>query len=235
MGKNLKQKFVWILMIVVLPSFWNACGNVNFEAQSGSNFKNCALTGADLSNCFNTQPGVLKEMRQSVNVAAQSEVDIQGRGTGKSYVIGWEINEIVRRMPRSITLITGRTYGQIYTRTLPSTIKFLEKIGYEKDKDFKIGGKPPETFLSPYEPVTKFDNYISFANGTGFLMLSQERAGSSRVYGVKTFEHPFDRLEDSCHDVLNLVPEFDKRFVRWLMQCSSPRVVSPICCKIPML
>jgi len=111
---------------------------------------------------------------------AQSEVDIQGRGTGKSYVIGWEINEIVRRMPRSITSITGRTYGQIYTRTLPSTIKFLEKIGYEKDKDFKIGGKPPVTFLSPYEPVTKFDNYISFANGTGFLMLSQERAGSSR-------------------------------------------------------
>ncbi len=111
---------------------------------------------------------------------AQSEVDIQGRGTGKSYVIGWEINEIVRRMPRSITSITGRTYGQIYTRTLPSTIKFLEKIGYEKDKDFKIGGKPPQTFLSPYEPVTKFDNYISFANGTGFLMLSQERAGSSR-------------------------------------------------------
>ena len=44
---------------------------------------------------------------------AQSEVDIQGRGTGKSYVIGWEINEIVRRMPRSITSITGRTYGQI--------------------------------------------------------------------------------------------------------------------------
>jgi hypothetical protein len=111
---------------------------------------------------------------------AQSEVDIQGRGTGKSYVIGWEINEIVRRMPRSITSITGRTYGQIYTRTLPSTIKFLEKIVYEKDKDFKIGGKPPEVFLSPYEPVTKFDNYISFANGTGFLMLSQERAGSSR-------------------------------------------------------
>jgi hypothetical protein len=111
---------------------------------------------------------------------AQSEVDIQGRGTGKSYVIGWEINEIVRRMPRSITSITGRTYGQIYTRTLPSTIKFLEKIGYEKDKDFKIGGKPPEVFLSAYEPITKFDNYISFANGTGFLMLSQERAGSSR-------------------------------------------------------
>ena len=63
---------------------------------------------------------------------AKSEVNIHGRGTGKSYIIGWEISRIVRTMPRSITAITGRTFGQIYTRTLPSTLKFLEKIGFEK-------------------------------------------------------------------------------------------------------
>lgn len=111
---------------------------------------------------------------------AKNEVNIEGRGTGKSYKIGWEINQIVRRMPRSISSITGRTYGQVYTRTLPSALKFLQQIGFEKDKDFKIGGKPPKTWLTPYEPVTKYENFISFANGTGFLMLSQEREGSSR-------------------------------------------------------
>lgn len=111
---------------------------------------------------------------------AKSEVDIEGRGTGKSYKIGWEMNQIVRNMPGSISSITGRTFGQIYTRTLPSSIKFLERIGYEKDKDFKIGGKPPKGWKSPYEVVTKFENFISFSNGTGFLMLSQEREGSSR-------------------------------------------------------
>ncbi len=37
---------------------------------------------------------------------------------------------------------------------------------------------------------------------------------ASRVYGVKTFEHAFDRLEDRCHEVLNMVSEFDDRFVR---------------------
>lgn len=99
---------------------------------------------------------------------AKSEVDIHGRGTGKSYIIGWEINQIVRTMPRSITAITGRTFGQVLTRTLPSTLKFLEKLGYEKEKDFKIGGKPPKSFIEPYEKVTKFENFISFANGTGF-------------------------------------------------------------------
>jgi hypothetical protein len=33
-------------------------------------------------------------------------------------------------------------------------------------------------------------------------------------YGVKSFEHPIDRLEDRCTEVLNLVPEFDERFIR---------------------
>ncbi|MCY1720168.1 hypothetical protein OU798_07430 [Prolixibacteraceae bacterium Z1-6] len=110
----------------------------------------------------------------------KNQVNIEGRGTGKSFKIGWEMNDIVRQMPRSITAITGRTYGQVYTRTLPSSLKLLAKLGYEKDKDYKITGKPPKGWLSPHEPVTKFDNFISFSNGTGFLMLSQEREGSSR-------------------------------------------------------
>ena len=111
---------------------------------------------------------------------AKSQVDIHGRGTGKSYIIGWEINNIVRTMPRSVTSITGRTYGQILTRTLPSTMKFLEHLGYIKDKDYVIGRKPPNGFIDSYEKINKYENFISFRNGTGFLMLSQERQGSSR-------------------------------------------------------
>jgi hypothetical protein len=37
---------------------------------------------------------------------------------------------------------------------------------------------------------------------------------SSKIYGVKTFEHALDRLEDRCASVLNLVSEFDARFIR---------------------
>ena len=111
---------------------------------------------------------------------AKSQVDIHGRGTGKAYIIGWEINNIVRTMPRSVTSITGRTYGQILTRTLPSTMKFLETLGYIKDIDYVIGRKPPKGFLDSYEKINKYENFISFRNGTGFLMLSQERQGSSR-------------------------------------------------------
>lgn len=35
-----------------------------------------------------------------------------------------------------------------------------------------------------------------------------------KVYGVKSFEHAFDRLEDRCDEVLNFVSVFDQRFIR---------------------
>ncbi|MFN5485942.1 MAG: SAVED domain-containing protein [Bradyrhizobium sp.] len=35
-----------------------------------------------------------------------------------------------------------------------------------------------------------------------------------RIYGVKSFEHAFDRLEERCHAVLDLVPAFDERYIR---------------------
>lgn len=38
--------------------------------------------------------------------------------------------------------------------------------------------------------------------------------GGPRVYGVKSFEHAFDRLEDRCHVVLDLIPSFDERYIR---------------------
>lgn len=34
------------------------------------------------------------------------------------------------------------------------------------------------------------------------------------TYGVKSFEHPIDRLEDRCVGVLDFTPDFDERFIR---------------------
>ncbi|MFC4250356.1 SAVED domain-containing protein [Sinimarinibacterium flocculans] len=34
------------------------------------------------------------------------------------------------------------------------------------------------------------------------------------VFGVKSFEHPFDRLEDRCTVALDLIPHFDERTIR---------------------
>lgn len=117
---------------------------------------------------------------------AKNKVDVWGRGTGKSFGVGWDINLINKTMPRAVTSVTGQTYGQLLTRTLPSTFKLLESMGYKRHQDaknpgnYKITGKPPAHWHSPYEKIMKYDNFISFSNGNGLLMLSQDRAGSGR-------------------------------------------------------
>ena len=116
----------------------------------------------------------------SIMYGSKNKVDIWGRGTGKSFLVGWDINLVNRLMPQALISVTGQTYGQLLTRTLPSTFKFLEQLGYQKDQNYVIGRRPPKGFLSPLEKLMKHDNVISFANGNAILMLSQDRIGSGR-------------------------------------------------------
>lgn len=105
-----------------------------------------------------------------------------GRGTGKSTHIGGHINDLVKALPRASGVIVGETYQQILTRTLPSTIQGLEMHGLIKDKHFFVGKKPPKSWdwAEPYQPPLKHDYYISFWNGTGMHLVSQDRPGSGR-------------------------------------------------------
>jgi hypothetical protein len=54
-------------------------------------------------------------------------------------------------------------------------------------------------------------SFQTLCNRENLLGQSEERP---RIYGVKSFEHPIDRLEQRCDQVLNLVPAFDDRFIR---------------------
>jgi len=81
---------------------------------------------------------------------AKSRVDVWSRGTGKSYLVGWDIHTVNRKMPGALISVTGQTYGQLLTRTLPSTFKFLETLGYAKDKNYVVGRRPPISFYSPF-------------------------------------------------------------------------------------
>ena len=51
---------------------------------------------------------------------AKQKYAIYSRGTGKSFIVGAEIDENVRLMPRGVTTLTQATYGQALTKTLPS-------------------------------------------------------------------------------------------------------------------
>lgn len=124
--------------------------------------------------------------QRTVLLAPQNKINIEGRGTGKSYQVGWDVNFVNRVMPGAITAVTGTTFGQLLTRTLPSTFKFLQQLGYKQHisradpGNYVVNQKPPAHFHRPYEEIMKYDNIISFSNGNAILLLSQDRAGSAR-------------------------------------------------------
>ena len=61
--------------------------------------------------------------------------------------------------------------------------------------------------------TVKFDR-VSFREACEQERLLVGSEPAPRAYGVKSFEHAFDRLEDHCEEVLNFVPAFDERYIR---------------------
>ena len=71
---------------------------------------------------------------------AKNKYAIYSRATGKSFIVGSEVDENVRLMPRGVTTISQSTIGQALTKTLPSTFKMLEMLGYKRyDHQTKTG------------------------------------------------------------------------------------------------
>ena len=111
---------------------------------------------------------------------AKIKVLVAGRGTGKSFINGSEIDENVRMMPRGITANVQKTLGQALTKTLPSAFKLLESLGYKrwdaktKTGDYVICRQPPNSFYTPFEKLMSYEYVISFSNGHAIYILSQE-------------------------------------------------------------
>ena len=135
---------------------------------------------------------MINEQTISVNPAqmaflmlqARQKYAIFSRGTGKSFIVGAEIDENVRLMPRGVTTLTQATYGQALTKTLPSSFKMLELLGYKKydtdthQGDYVVCRKPPDGWYLPYEHLLSFEHCITFSNGHCLYILSQD--GNSR-------------------------------------------------------
>lgn len=122
------------------------------------------------------------QSRFLVNILrANSATSVWSRGTGKSFQIGWLMKNIVHSMPRSAWAINGQSYKQILSRTLPSTKSALEYIGFVEDKDYLVGKKPPAAWRwkRPMEPPSDYSHFISFKNGAGFHLISQDGGGGA--------------------------------------------------------
>lgn len=115
---------------------------------------------------------------------AKNKYVIYSRGTGKSFIVGAEVDENVRLMPRGVTTLAQATYGQALTKTLPSTFKLLEQLGYKRydtktrSGDYVVCRTPPEGWYRPYEHLMSYEHCITFSNGHVLYILTQD--GNSR-------------------------------------------------------
>lgn len=127
---------------------------------------------------------VNKAQLASIMLQAKNSYFVWSRGTGKSFIVGKYVDELVRKFPRSVTTLSQATYGQALTKTLPSTFKALEMMGYRRydpgsrTGDYVVCKTPPDGFARPYEHILSFEHCITFANGSVLYILSQD--GSAR-------------------------------------------------------
>lgn len=127
---------------------------------------------------------VNKAQMAALMFQAKNKYFVWSRGTGKSFIVGSEVDENVRLMPRGITSVTQSTLGQALTKTLPSTFKMLEKLGYKKydynthTGDYVVCRTPPDGFYLPMEHIMSYEHCITFSNGHMLYLFSQD--GNSR-------------------------------------------------------
>jgi hypothetical protein len=120
-------------------------------------------------------------------IGSPTEVLIAGRGTGKTEGVVAEgtSNRFFKTMPRGAGVIVGATFSQLMTRTLPGLIAGWELLGYKMGQHYLIGQKPDAAFKKrwkwegPYRPPLDYKYFVSWFNGAGAHLVSQERPGSS--------------------------------------------------------
>jgi hypothetical protein len=128
-----------------------------------------------------------KPQLKSMMIAAPDEVLIAGRGTGKSegVLAPKSAKNYFGTMPRSAGVLVGATYNQILTRTLPALAAGWEKLGYVRDVHYIVGRKPTDKWIKtwkwpgPYRQPFNFQYFVSWWNGAGAHLVSQDRQGSS--------------------------------------------------------
>lgn len=132
-----------------------------------------------------------KPQIRSMIVNAPEEWAVWARGTGKTKgLIAPKSAQYLNMMPRCVGVFVGATFQQLLTRTLPPVIAGWEKLGYINGIHYTIGVKPSQKFRDqwrwqgPYHLPLNFEYFISWWNGAGIQLISQDRAGSSNGVSI---------------------------------------------------
>jgi hypothetical protein len=100
---------------------------------------------------------------------------VAGRAFGKSFVNGIIVMIYVAKLPRSRGLLLGPTYTQILTNSLAPMKSAWSWFGYTEGIDYVVGRKPPVHFDHPYQKPDRYENVVSWWNGTCMLLGSMDR------------------------------------------------------------
>lgn len=104
---------------------------------------------------------------------------LAGRGSSKSFTNGLDIADRIENFPKSCGLFNSPTYSQIYTRTLiPMKAAWQQHLDYIEDIDYVVGKVPPKYFDRPWHKPHKYENVVTFWNGTTVVFGSFDRPSS---------------------------------------------------------
>lgn len=151
-----------------------------------------------------------------------------GRGGGKSTGAAIDIKTIVYDMPRSKNFILGATYKDILTKTLPSTIKALRLLGFEKDLHYFIGRYPPPKWKWPecYEPPLDPSHSIFFMNGTVYDLLSEDVSSRGANFSAGMVDETQDADQEYYQS--NVIPTMRLEYAKF-KNCRTYRRLSHYC------
>jgi len=112
-------------------------------------------------------------------IRAHTEIDIWGRGTGKSEgVIAERLIHNVFTMPRSKGILIAPTYMHALVNVLPNVIEMWKRMGYQRDIHYFIGRKPPASWHwdTPLNAPLAPKHSIFWFNGSCLVIVSQDRS-----------------------------------------------------------
>ncbi len=178
-----------------------------------------------------------------------------GRGTGKTTIIGDRLRKLLYQMPRSSGVFIAPTYQYTLTRILPSLIQGLELQGLYQNLHYFVGKLPPRSWRNDwgtaYQPPEKFGNYITFYNGMGIHLISQDVPGDGRglntdwVIGDEAALLNINKIEENIDPTLRgtAAREFKNKFLfgsklytsstpitaegRWFIEMEEKALINP--------
>ncbi len=132
----------------------------------------------------------MPQLRSAI-VMAPFEYAVMGRGTGKTKgILARKSAAYLDMMPRCVGVFVASTFQQQLTRTLPPLIAGWKSLGYIEDVHFVVFKKPTAEWRKqwdwqgPYHMPLDFSYFISWWNGAGVQLISQDRAGGSNGVSI---------------------------------------------------